>query len=262
MEIDWTYVKKITLWQYEDLVKKILIVLKYDFVQEHYSHTMSEAVAYSEKIRQNYLQNGKEPTFIIEITKRLKELDGLGIKDYQYLMQKVDTKAKCENFLEKTDFGFNALIQVLNYLFRWVLPFTCPIRELLDTFSETDTSYVKIFKKYKIRFNLDVLKTLRTKVSRKNFSGETGIAEKFLLSFVHRSDISRIAYVRGKTIKHLCGGGYDTLTKIAAADIKEMEVDMTKYYASIGKSFLDFNTVIPLDWMIGGAKILPRVIDA
>jgi len=36
---------------------------------------------------------------------------------------------------------------------------------------------------------------------------------------------------------------------------------MTAYYESIGKSFADFKTVIPLDWMIGGAKILPEIIE-
>jgi hypothetical protein len=87
------------------------------------------------------------------------------------------------------------------------------------------------------------------------------VAETTVLELVHRADISRLAYVRGKTIKHLCGGGYDTLGKIAAADRKKMEADMTAYYATIGKSFSDFKTVIPLDWMIGGAGVLPRVVE-
>ena len=82
-----------------------------------------------------------------------------------------------------------------------------------------------------------------------------------MLDLVHRADISRLAYVRGKTIKHLCGGGYDTLSRIANADLDEMTEDMTAYYASIGKSFSDFKTVIPLDWMNGGARILPRIVE-
>lgn len=82
-----------------------------------------------------------------------------------------------------------------------------------------------------------------------------------LMELVNRADLSRIAYVRGKTIKHLCGSGYCTLDDIAEADMNQMESDMANYYASIGKRFSDFKAVIPLDWMIGGARILPRVVE-
>jgi hypothetical protein len=40
-----------------------------------------------------------------------------------------------------------------------------------------------------------------------------------------------------------------------------MQADMTAYYKSLGKTFADFKTVIPLDWMIGGAKVLPKIIE-
>jgi hypothetical protein len=60
---------------------------------------------------------------------------------------------------------------------------------------------------------------------------------------------------------HLCGGGYNTLNKLKNAEIMKMEADMTAYYESFGKSFADFKTVIPLDWMIGGAKVLSKIIE-
>jgi hypothetical protein len=261
MEIDWSLVKKRTLWHYEDLIKKMLNVLNYDFVQEHYNHKMKEAVLHSEKIRQGYLQNGKEAFFIAKITEHFRKLDFLRISDYQDLVQRVNTRDKCEAFLRETGFGFGALIQVLNYLFRWVLPFRCPVRELVGTLADADETYMEVLKTHKIRCNLDVLENYRIKSSRVTFSKETGVTETTVLELVHRADISRLAYVRGKTIKHLCGGGYDTLGKIAAADRKKMEADMTAYYATIGKSFSDFKTVIPLDWMIGGAGVLPRVVE-
>ena len=70
MEIDWDLVKKNTLWNYENLIAKILVVLDYGFVQEYYDHNMIEAGIYSENIRQCYLQNTKETEFIDEIDKR------------------------------------------------------------------------------------------------------------------------------------------------------------------------------------------------
>ena len=83
----------------------------------------------------------------------------------------------------------------------------------------------------------------------------------YILELTHRADISRLAYMRGKTIMHLSGGGYNTLNKLANAEMYKMEADMIAYYESIGKSFADFKAVIPLDWMIGGAKVLPKIIE-
>ncbi len=52
---------------------------------------------------------------------------------------------------------------------------------------------------------------------------------------------------------HLCGGGYDTLDKISGAELAVMEKAMEAYYKTLGKRLSDFQAVIPLDWMIGGA---------
>jgi len=57
MNIDWNRVKKQTLWSYEDLIEKLQEVLAYDFVQEHYNHTMKQARGYAKKIRRGYLRN-------------------------------------------------------------------------------------------------------------------------------------------------------------------------------------------------------------
>ena len=109
--------------------------------------------------------------------------------------------------------------------------------------------------------NLDLLEQGRTREERTNLASATGIADVFLISLVHRADISRLAYVRGKTVRHLCGGGYDTLDKIANANIEKMEQDMDAYYRTLGKSSADFKSVIILSWIIGGARILPKVVN-
>lgn len=261
MEIDWQYVKLKTLWQYDDLISKLLKALNYGFVQEYYNHSMAEAGTYSRKIREGYLQNRTDVSFIDQISSNIRALGDLGIKDYLDLIRKVKTRAECEVFLQETGFGFKALIQVLDYLLRWVLPFECPVKELLDTFEEIPSGCPEILKKQGIQSNLGVLESFRIKSGRATFSKQTGMAEEFILRLAHRADISRLAYVRGKTIRHLCGGGYDTLDKIASANLKEMETSMAAYYESIGKSFSDFKLVIPLDSMVGGAGVLPKVIE-
>lgn len=118
MEIDWDQVKKKTLWHYEKLIAKILDVLELNFVQEYYAHDMIEAENYSEKIRQGYLQNEREADFIGEITEQFKKLSLLGIRNYQDLVGRVNTKSNCEKFLQETGFSFKALILVLDFLFR------------------------------------------------------------------------------------------------------------------------------------------------
>lgn len=261
MVIDWDLVKRKTLWHYEKLIAKIANVLDYDFVQEYYSHDMTEAIIYAENIRQGYQQNQKESDFIGEIKTHFENLRLLGIQNYQDLVGRVSTKAKCEQFIRETGFDFEALIQVLNYLFRWVLPFKIPLKELADISPHAQTTHMKILKDRGIRSNLDVLETFRTNKSRQRFSTETGIEENYVLELTHRADLSRLAYVRGKTIMHLSGGGYNTIDKLGNADITKMEADMTAYYESIGKSFADFKTVIPLAWMIGGAQILPKIVE-
>jgi hypothetical protein len=261
MKIDWNRVKQQTLWSYEDLIKRLLSVLAYDFVQGHYDHTMRQAQAYAKKIRRGYLQNqGDMTVYIDNIVTHLETLEMLRIGTYSKLVHQVATREQCVAFLQRTDFDFDRLTQTLNYLLRWVLPFKTPLRELIDADGETDVKYLEALKRLEIRSNLDLLEIGRTKAGRDQLSGASGIPLAFVTGLVHRADISRLAYVRGKTVKYLCGGGYDTVQKIAAANLAEMEAKMDVYYRTLGKSLADFKSVIPLAWMIGGAKTLPRVM--
>lgn len=256
MEIDWEQVKKITLWNYEELVKKLLKTLAYGFVLEYYNHTMVEAGRYVKKVQEGYLQGCSEPRT------NFVRLEDLQVRNYLDLVQQVESREKCERFLERTGFGFIELIETLNYMFRLVLPFMTPVREFIDVNNETDQVYFEILKEKKLASNLDMLEQGRTRDGRKRLSQATSIPDRFIIELVDKADISRLAYVRGKTVMHLCGGGYNTLDKIANADLGEMERAMDAYYKTLGKSLADFKAVIPLGWMIGGARILPRVVKA
>ena len=259
MTIDWALVKKQTLWSYEDLIKKLEKVLAYGFVQEHYHHTMKEAGRYVSKVQNGYMQTSD----LIRsgpLIASFKKLQAFRIASYGDLVQRVATREKCQVLLDQTDLSFDELISVLNYLFRWVLPFAIPAREFLAVEDAVQAGYLGQLKRHRVCTNLDILERGRIRAGRKELSRVTGVPEPFLLVIIHKADISRLAYVRGKTVNHLCGGGYDTLKKIADADAAKMEKDMAAYYRTLGKSSSDFKAVIPLSWMIGGARILPRVI--
>ena len=262
MKIDWNSVKKQTLWSYEDLIQKLQRVLAYNFVQQHYNHSMKLAQAYARKIRRGYLQNrGEKTAWLDRMAANFRKLEALRIGTYSDLVDQVATREQCMTFLRRTRFDFNQLVEILGYLLRWVLPFETPVREVVGAGNDLDAKYLEVLRKQKIRSNLDLLEAGRTKAGRIRLARVTGIPAARLMALVNRADISRLAYVRGKTIKHLCGGGYDSLEKIASANLAEMEKKMDAYYRTLGKRLADFKLVVPLPWMIGGAKTLPRVVE-
>jgi hypothetical protein len=262
LNIDWNSVKKQTLWSYEDLIRKLQDTLEYGFVQEYYNHPLLQAREYAGKIRFGYLQDKGEMTGYIDgISAHLEKLETRWSGTTSYLVGQVATRDDCVAFLQRTGFKFDALIQVLNYLMRWVLPFKNPIREFIDVDTEEGARHLEALKKYKLGSNLDLLESGRKSAGRAEIAGHTGIPLDDVIALVHKADISRLAYVRGATVRHLYGGGFDTLEKIASARLAEMEIKMDAYYRTLGKSLADFKAVIPLEWMIGGAQVLPRVVE-
>jgi hypothetical protein len=261
MSIDWKKVKKQTLWSYEDLIHKLRSVLAYDFVRKYYNHSMKQAQEYALKIQRGYLQNrGEKTAWINSLVSSFAALEARRVGTYSTLVNRVATREDCLAFLQHTDFDFDQLIQTLSYLLRWVLPFKTSLREVVGGDDSEDAIYLDALREQMVRSNLDLLEVGRTKPGRIRLSRTAGIPEARITALVLRADITRLAYVRGKTVKHLCAGGYDSLVKIAAADLAQMEEDMDAYYRTLGKSPANFRSVVPLSWILGGAKILPRVV--
>lgn len=260
-KIDWSIVKKQTLWGYEDLIAKLQEVLSYPFVHEHYDHTVHQALDYAARIRRGYLQDqGGMTVHVDTAASHLRDLDARWRGTYSDLIRSVATRAEAVAFLHRTGFAFDALVQVLNYLMRWVLPFRTPIREFIDVDTQAGAEQMRALREQGIKSNLDLLEVGRSEAGRIQLAQATGAPAASVLALVHRADISRLAYVRGKTVKHLCGGGYDTLDKLASADVAEMEERMDAYYRTLGKTSADFKAVIPLAWMLGGANTVPQVV--
>jgi len=262
MIIHWDFVKKKTLWSYEDLIKKLYQTLSYDFVQEHYNHSMDEAIDYVNEIHAGYFQHRGDRAWLDGLITNFTWLKRVGIQNYLDLVQQVDSREKCEAFLQESGMGFPELIETLNYLLRWVLPFPTPLREFFDTADATQMVYVQSLKQQGIMTNLDLLEQGRTAVKRAHLAELTGIPAEFLLRLIHQADLARLAYVRGKTVRHLCGGGYDTLAKLATAELPELEAAMNAYYHSLDKRPTDFKAAVPLAPLIGGARSLPQVVEA
>ena len=69
--------------------------------------------------------------------------------------------------------------------------------------------------------------------SRHALAEYTGLPKDFVTSIAHRAEIVRLPYVRRKTILPVCGAGYDTLAKIATADLAQMKTDVEAYFQRI-----------------------------
>jgi hypothetical protein len=261
-ELDWGRAKKVTLWTYEELLGKLQTVMNYPLVREHYDHDMHQAIQYTCDIRRGYLWNeGSRLAYVDEMSHHLARLGQLGVGRYSDLLKRVGTRDSCRVFLATTHFEFETLLQVLDYLMRWVLPFEAPLRQFIDPEDQGELKLLAALKAERITTNLALLEAGRRPEGRAKLVKATQGGARRVTAWVHRADISRLAWVRGRTVRHLCGAGYDTLDKLAQADLDKMEQKMAAYYATLGKTLRDFAAVIPLRWMIGGARTVPKVVE-
>ncbi len=252
--LDWKLVKKVTLWDYEELIKRILDVFSYSFVQEYYNHNMSEAIDY---VRKLLGYNPKYARYVSKTTSTLKSLESLRVENYTDLMLKVENKEKCEDFLRKSQLSFEDFVSFLNYVFRWVLPHKLYLRELIDTKNETRKDYIEQLRKHKTRFNLEILEYGRTGEGREKLAKETGIPKSFILDLVNLSDMSRLPYSNRKTVKHLSAVGFDSVAKLAQADSEKISEVMKSYFDRMGIKLSGF---IDLKGIAQWAKTIPAIV--
>jgi hypothetical protein len=253
--IDWGLVKKMTLWEYEELMKKMTEILSYSFIQEHYNHNMKEATIYLESLL-GY--DPKQDKHVIRLVKTFTALEGLRVDNYADLFQRIETEEKCEDFLRKTKLLFEELLLVLNHIYHWVFPRRLYLRELIDTENECNNIYIEKFKNRGIRFNLDILENGRTREGREKLFQDTGIPESFILYLVNLADMSRLPYSNRKTVKHLLAGGYDSVAKIGQTDPEIIVEDMKSYFERIG---VKLNGFIDLKGIAQWARTIPVVVE-
>jgi len=256
MQIDWTIVKKKTLWTYEELIQRILDVMSYETVSRHYNHSMKEAGNYAAKLFTNHPQHTDNTKKLAEV---FNKLGNYGVRNYSDLMHQVESRESCAQLLRKTKLPFTDLVLVLNHIFRWVLPHKLYLRELIDTKDETEKHYVEILRQHGTRFSLDILERGWSEKGRKTLTEETGIPEDFILSLVNSADMSRLPYSNRKTVKHLCLGGYNSVEKLARTDPSEIVKEMESYFRRLGVKTAGF---IDLKGIAQWAKTIPRIVEA
>jgi hypothetical protein len=261
MNYDWDYVKKVTLWQYEDLLKKLNAVLAYPLIRNAYNHSMPQAMDFARHMfAHNNIAAGDFPASLIAT---FGCLQNLGVRDWADLLERLTTRESCAAFVEKNNMVFEEVIDVLKYVLRWALPFHTNTRELFDQNDAQEMESYPTFKQHKLMCSFDLLEHGYTKEKRKSLAKQTNLPLDFVTLLVHRADIARLPYVRRKTILPVCGAGYNTLAKIATADLSVMDAHMETYFQHArGKQWCDFKSVIVLRGLVNGARALPELLQS
>jgi len=256
MQPNWDYVKQTTLWHYEDLIKKLNVVRAYPVIWQAYNHGMNQAADFAQRLfPDKNIATGEFPAAIIRNIERLKVA---GIKNWGDLLSRVVTREDCMAFVTVRHLKFEELIDIFNYLLRWAFPFQTSSRELLEHANPQEMSYYEDLKRHKLMNSFDILEQGCTKPGWRVLAKLTGLPQEFVTNLVHRADIARLPFVRRKTLLPVCGAGYNTLAKIAAADMRQMESDLDVYFQRTqGKSWKNYKAVILLKGLVAGAKALP-----
>jgi hypothetical protein len=145
----------------------------------------------------------------------------------------------------------------LNYIFRWVLPHRLYLRELINIENEFHKDYVEELRMHGIRFNLDILEYVRTRVGSKKLWKETGIQKLFIVDLVNLADMSRLPYSNRKIVKHRFAVGYNSIAQLAKEDPEKMIEDMKSYFNRRGVKLSGF---IDLKGIAQWTKTMPIVV--
>ena len=113
--------KRITLWQYEDLIKKLIVLKAYPVLWQAYKQDMSQSANFARRLfpYQN-IEAGEYPARVLYMMERLKSDK---ISKWDDLFPSVATRSDCEAFVSDHKLKFEEFIDLLNYRLRWAFPF-------------------------------------------------------------------------------------------------------------------------------------------
>lgn len=259
MPIDWTEVERLVKPSpnYETLIQRLLEVFEYGFVKDHYNHSMEEAQGYAGRLLGND-PKGRYGKWLEALKAGFQSLAAIGVKDYLDFIRRVETKEKLAAFHENAGLALSVIIDLLKYLLKWVLPTKSYLAELVDEDALKALELISTLRQNGVRFTLDILETGRTKQGREEMARRAGVPEAFIFEMVNRADFTRLPFVRGSTVRNYFHAGYDSLQKLANADLAELSDAMIRYGQSIGK---DLKHGMEVDSGIVIARILPALVE-
>ncbi len=255
MGVDWSEVKKTTLWTYEELMEKLIDALSYDFVSQYYDRKISKVRQFLEALLQR--KDNKHAAYLGSVVTTLRDIEVFGVGRISGLLEFIPTREQLEHFIHTSIIEFHDLVRLLNCVLRWILPFSRPIAEFIRKEEPIESEYLSILREQGVRFNLDMLERYRQKSSRDELGKE--VPSSLVIDLLHRTDISRLPYVSGRTVHTLCGAGYDTLDKIAGTNEERLEKSVSDYLKSIGLKYS--KSSMDIEGVINQAKAIPHILE-
>ncbi|MFW9921021.1 MAG: DUF4332 domain-containing protein [Candidatus Thorarchaeota archaeon] len=258
MGVSWTRVKEVTLWTYEEILAKLNSTLSYDFVSKHYDLKLRKVQTFLMDLLKR--EDKKYDTYRDNVVDTLRQAEVFGVGNLSGLLRSIPNREQCEYFIQTTNIEFEKLIQLLNCMLRWILPFSRPIREFIDKGHTEQEAHLSKTRPLGIRYNLDVLDRFRTRFARVDFASEADIPMNFMTNLMHRCDLSRLPYVSGSTVSILFHSGFTTLDAVANTSLERLERKVQEYLEGIGKRYS--RSFIELESAIVQATVLPKIIEA
>jgi hypothetical protein len=259
MTVNWDEVQKqiYPAPNYEDVTGRLRTGFSYAFIRELYNHSMPEAGAVAARLlginpKQHYT------AWIKELQASFQLLEAAGVGDTRDLLRQVETRQKLEDFCARTQTPAKNVVSPLIFLMYWVLPAKIYLRELTEKDDPQKLAWATTLRENGVRFNLDILEQGRTPGGRQELARRTAVPEEWVCELTNRADFTRVAYTNGKTILHLCRGGYGSMARVKNTPLPQMMGDMQAYFNRIGmhmKSGMEFDAI----WCI--AATLPDLVE-
>jgi hypothetical protein len=262
MSVDWDQLTEFLRPKpdYKTLIEQIQKILSYNIIQVNYNHEPDQAIDYAKKILETLAHpKRKYNERIIIFTKVFQEINRLGVKNYNKLVDRLQTKTDFERFVAKTKLEPHEVIQTLKYLYYWVFPNKIYLSRFIEKEKKHEQEYIKTLRRHGVRFSLDILE-YSSQDSRKKLSNQTGVPFEFIERLTNYSDLTRIPFINAKTVQHFTNAGYDTIKKISETNIevfeKEVKDSLEKRGIKDSRLFIEPEAANVI------AKALPKIFDS
>ena len=254
--IPWDDVKRVTLWDYEQLHAKLATTAAFPLVRQYYILPLDRSAALAQAFfaEAPFLKG----TYPSDVLNGIDQLHQAGLRDWQEYIQATNTRAKLQSFLTDSPLTFDLCLALFHYLLRFGLPFVTPIRQILDDANPTEMAWYLPLKQHGINTTFHILQQAATEQQRLALANSLGLPQPAIAQLTHRADISRLPFVRRKTVLALCHAGIDTLTKLAQTEPTLAEQTMRAYH---GQKWDALKRVIPMVTFSAWARAIPPVLE-
>ena len=258
--LPWDEIKRLTLWDYEQLHAKLAAVLGYPVVWQHYVVPLPQSADMAHAMLGVASPHGED--YHAQVMRILDLLEAVGVTDWLDLLRRTNTREKLAAFLDEHKVPFADCALIFQYLLRYGLPFLTPCLQLVDGDKPAELAWHKALKDRQLAHSFDLLQHGALPQQRAWLAQRLGLPLEVVDKLVHRADLARLPFVRRKTLLALEGGGLGTLQRLACTPPPIADGLMQAYYdTQPGKSWPVMKRVITLPAFCAWAAALPKIVQ-